>query len=291
MIKTEWNPFEIENENRSTEPCSAREGLESIKREMDFLANGRDAPFSNPFFIELVRRIKSHLSSINNYAQISRGKFSDKEFGEYYYRVMTEDIEKIEIVLNGLMDYTKLHTPIRKMNTVHNIVEEVLKKRQVKLEEKGIKLLKRFEKGLPETVVPDEQLRYVLSSVLQYAMVVAPPDGNISVSTKSLLIEKRTGETKDLFKKDGKYLEISVIFEVHRRRNEPASETDTVQREEGPNILLRFVKEVVLRNHGIMKTGANEKRTRALISLRFPVERREVGYYQSVTVNRLNKRF
>jgi hypothetical protein len=194
---------------------------------------------------------------------------------------VTEDIEKIELVLNSLMDYMKLHMPIRKINTVHNIIEVVLKKHQVKLEEKGIKLLKRFEKDLPEAVVPDDQLRYVLNSVLQYAMVVTPPSWNIALSTKSLLLEKETGEAEGLFKRDGKQIEISVVFAVHPRSSKPTSGTATISKEEAPDILLRFVKEVVLRNHGTVKIGTNEKRTKILISLRFPVERRRVVYYQS----------
>jgi len=261
--------------------------MESIEHKMDFLAHERDASFSNPFFIELIQRIESKLDSIKNYTQISRGKFSDKEFGEHYYRMITEGIEKMEIVLNSLIDYTKLRTPIRKIDTVHKIIGEVLKKHHVKLEEKGIKLLKRFEKDLPETIVPDEQLRYVLGSVLLYAMIATPPNWNISVWTKSLLMEKGTGEAEGLFKKDGKYIEILVIFEVHRRRSQPESGTDTLQKEEGPDILLRFVKEVVLRNRGIMKMGT--KGTRTLISLRFPVEQRKVVYNRSL--NQMKKRF
>ena len=180
------------------------------------------------------------MSSIKNYTQISRGKFSDKEFGEYYYRVVTEDVEKMEMVLNSLIDYIKLHTPIKKMNTVHNIIEEVLKKHQVKLEEKGIKLLKRFEKDLPETIVPDEQLKYVLGSVLQYAMVLTPPSWNIALSTRSLMLEKETGEAEGLFKREGKYIEISVVFAGHQKLNEPASGAATIQKEEAPDLLLRF---------------------------------------------------
>ena len=282
VIKMEWNPFEIEIECKSSESSSVKEGLESIKSRLDFLTNERNAPFLTPFFIELIQRIKYSLGSIGNYTQISRGKFSDRQFGEYYYRAVTEDIEKMEMVLNSLIDYMKLHTPIRKTNTVHNIIEEILRKHQVKLEEKGIKLLKRFEKDLPETVVPDEQLRYVLGSVLQYAMVVTPPHWNIALSTKSLLLEKETGEAEGLLKRDGKHIEISVVFAVHQKPSEPAPGTAPIQKEEAPDILLRFVKEVVLRNHGTMKIGADEKRTKSFISLRFPVERRMVVYYQSV---------
>lgn len=282
MIRMEWDPFKIENDRKSPESSSVKDGLESIKSKLDFPTNERNALFLGPFFIPLIQRIKNSLGSIKNYTQISRGKFSDREFGEYYYRAVTGDIEKMEMVLNSLIDYMKIRTPIRKMNTVHNIIEEVLKKHQVKLEEKGIKLLKRFEKDLPETTVPDEQLRYVLSCVLQYAMVVTPPSWNIGLSTKSLLLEKETGEAEGLFKKDGKHIEISVVFAVQQRLSEPASGTATLQKEEAPDILLRFVKEVVLRNHGSMKIGADEKRTKTFISLRFPIERRKAVYYQSV---------
>jgi SNF2 family DNA or RNA helicase len=277
----ERNPFKIENESKPS-ASSVKDGLDSIKSKLNYLTDERNASFLTPFFIELVQRIKNNIGSVKNYTQISRGKFSDTEFGEYYYRAVTEDIEKIEMVLNSLIDYMRLYTPIRKMNTVHTIVEAVLKKYQVKLEEKGVKLLRRFEKDLPETVVPDEQLRYVLSSVLQYAISVTPPNWNIALSTRSLLPEKETGEAEGFLKRDGKQIEISVIFAVRRRPDEAAPGAPPIQKEEAPDILLRFAKEVVLRNHGTMKVGADEKRTKSLISLRFPVERRKVVYYQSM---------
>ena len=281
VINMERNPFNIENESKPSE-SSVKDGLESIKSKLNYLTDERNAPFLTSFFIELIQRIKNNIGSIKNYTQISRGKFSDREFGEYYYRAVTEDIEKIEMVLNSLIDYMRLHTPIRKMNTVHTIIEAVLKKYQVKLEEKGIKLLRRFEKDLPETVVPDEQLRYVLSSVLQYAIIVTPPNWNIALSTRSLLPEKETGEAESFSKRDGKQIEISVIFAVRRKADEPAPGAPPIQKEEAPDILLRFAKEVVLRNHGTMKVGADEKRTKNFISLRFPVERRKVVHYQSM---------
>jgi hypothetical protein len=278
----ERNPFEFENDSKSFESSPVKDGIESIKSKLDFLTNERNVPLLSPFFIELIQRIKSSLSSIKNYTQISRGKFSDREFGEYYYRAVTGDVEKMEMVLNSLLDYIKLQTPTNKMDTVHNIIEEVLKKHQAKLEEKGIKLLKRFEKDLPETIVPDEQLKYVLGSVLQYALVLTPPSWNIALSTRSLMLEKEAGEAEGLFKREGKYIEISLVFAGYQRPSEPEWGTATLQKEEASDLILRFVKEVVLRNHGTMKIGADEKKTKTFISLRFPVERRKVVTYQAV---------
>jgi hypothetical protein len=158
----------------------------------------------------------------------------------------------------------------------------VLKKHQTQLNEKGIKLLKKFEQDLPETIVPDEQLRYILSSVLQYAMASTPPHWNIGLSTRSVTLEEKAGETRDSFKKDGRYIEITVVFPGDKKLNEPGLWADTLQKEEVSVLLLRFVKEVVLRNSGIMKIGGDEKKTKTFISLRFPVERRKVVSYQSI---------
>jgi signal transduction histidine kinase len=280
--KMEGSLFGIENGRGSFTSSSVREGLESIKSKLDFLSNEQNASFLSSFFIDLIHRIKNTLGSIRNYTQISRGKFSDKEFGEYFYRAVTEDVEKIDMVLDGLINYIKLNTPIRKTDTVHHLTEEVLKKHQAKLEEKGIKLFKKFEKDLPETIVPDEQLKYIVSSVLQYAMAFTPPNWNIGLSTRSLILEKEAGEMDDLFKRDGRYIEISVVFAGYNKRTEPVLKTTTLQEEEAPDLILRFVKEIVLRNRGMMRIGTDEKKTKTFISLRFPVERRKVVYYQSV---------
>jgi nitrogen-specific signal transduction histidine kinase len=123
----EGSLFGIENERRSFTASSVKDGMESIKSKLDFLSNEQNAPFLSSFFIDLIHRIKNTLGTIRDYTKISRGKFSDKEFGEYFYRAVTEDVEKIDMVLDGLINYIKLNTPIRKTDTVHHLIEEVLK--------------------------------------------------------------------------------------------------------------------------------------------------------------------
>jgi light-regulated signal transduction histidine kinase (bacteriophytochrome) len=280
VIKMERNLYGIENERRSFTTSPVKDGIESIRSKLDFLSNEQNAPFMSSFFIELIQRIKNTLSSVRNYTQMSRGKFSDKEFGEYFYRAVTEDIEKIDMVLSGLVNYIKLNTPIRKTNTVHRLIEEELKKYQVKLEEKGIKLFKRFEKDLPETIVPDEQLRYILSSVFQYALANISPNLNMGLITRSFVLEKEVGEGPPLFQKDGRYIEISVVFMGYKKTAEQGVGTTTLQKEEPLDLILRFVKEVVQRNQGMMKIEGDEKKAKTFVSLRFPVERRKVVYYQ-----------
>jgi nitrogen-specific signal transduction histidine kinase len=249
----------------------------------------QDNHFSSLFFIELVHRIKNPLVSIKTFTQLLREKFDDEEFREYFYRIVTEDIEKIDSLLNGLLNYIKINTPIEKVNTVHFILEDILKKYEGKLEDKKIRVFRKFEKDLPETVVHEEQLRYMLNSILQYALPSIPSQGSLGFLTKSLSLQKGMGADQALVQKDGRFIEIMIVFTGYRR---PVEKFDTIlgvptlQQEEAIELELRLIKEMIQKNQGVMTFEVNEKRPRTLISLRFPMERRKVIYYPSTNAER-----
>ena len=234
------------------------------------------------FFVELVHRIKNPLVSIKTFTQLLREKFSDTEFREYFYRIVTEDIEKIDSVLNGLLSYIKVDTPMEKTNTVHYILEDVLKKSAVQLEGKKIKVFKKFEEGLPETIVHDEQLRYILDSLVQYAVPSIPPGGSIGFLTKSLDIPKGN---KTLVQKDERYIEIMIVFTGYRKEKESFETVlgvPAIRRDDAVDLELRLIREIIQKNQGTIKFEVNEKQPRTFISLKFPIERRRVIYYQSM---------
>ena len=236
------------------------------------------------FFIELVHRIKNPLVSIKTFTQLLREKFGDTEFRDYFYRIVTEDIEKIDSVLNGLLSYIKVNTPIEKTNTVHFILEDVLKKNVVQLSEKKIEVFKKFEKDLPETTVHEEQLRYILNSLLQYALPSIPPGGSIGFLTKSFDMQKETSGNQTFIQNDEKYIEIMIVFTGYKKPTEPFETVlgvPSIHPEEAVELELRLIREIIQRNQGTMKFEVNEKKPRTLISLRFPIERRRVVYYQS----------
>jgi nitrogen-specific signal transduction histidine kinase len=239
-------------------------------------------PLIPPLFIELAHRIKNTLSSVKNITQLSRGKFKDLEFEDYFHRSISEDIEKIESVIDGLLNYVKISTPVIKSNTVHSLLEDISEKSRDQLEEKKIRLFKKFEKDLPETVVHEEQLRYVLQSILQYAIASSPPNGSIGILTKLFDHPKTVGDKKGVSQKDGKYLEVLIGFTGYKKpfvALEPGFRDSALQRDEAMDLVLRLVKEIVRKNQGIIQFDIDEKKPRTFISLIFPVERRRVVYY------------
>ncbi len=256
---------------------------ESPKQDPASETNGPPLPI---FLIELVHRIKNPLVSIKTFTQLLREKFNDPEYREYFYRIVTEDIEKIDSLLDRLLNYVKINSPLRKTNTVHSLLEEVFKKHEKLVGERKIKVYRKLEKDLPETIVHDEQLRYMLNSIFQYAIPSVPPGGSIGCLTRSLLFAKETGEEETLPTRNGRWIEIVFFFNGYRKAAEPfetALGADSFPQEEAIELELRLVKEMIQKNRGTMRFEVNEKKARTLIFLRFPVERREVYYYPSTT--------
>jgi nitrogen-specific signal transduction histidine kinase len=234
------------------------------------------------FFMELVHRIKNPLVSIKTFTQLLREKFGDLEFRDYFYKIVTEDIDKIDSVLNGLLNYIRVNTPIEKANTVHSILEDALKNHEPQLESKKIKVFKKYEKELPETTVHEEQLRYILSSLLQYAIPSVPLHGSIGLLTKSTPTEPE--KEKPLLQKNGRFVEIMVIFTGLRKSSEPFESVlgiPTAGKDAAIELELRLIKEIIQKNRGMMKYETNEQKSQTTISLKFPIERRKLIYYPS----------
>ncbi len=226
--------------------------------------------------------MKSVLDSIRILTRLSREKFSDKELGKFFYLRMTQDISRTDLLLNGLLNYFQITTTIKKRDTVNVLIEEVLKKNEVELEEKGVQLSKKLERNLPETTVPDEQLKYILNSLLQYAILSTPPNGNIQFLTESFILEREIEGAQAFFDKYGAYIEISITFGGGREPVEgvaAAGEVLTPEKDEPLELMLRLVKGIVLRNWGRMSSETDKKKSRKVICLRFPVERRRGVVY------------
>jgi hypothetical protein len=192
--------------------------------------------------------------------------------------MIAQDIQKTDLLVNGLLNYFQVTSPIKKTNTVNNLIEEVLKKHRIQLEEKGAKLIKKLEKDLPEIIVPDKQLRFILNSILQYAVTLMPSHETLGFLTQSFVLQERPLE-QTLFRKDETFVETTLFFTGFKGPVEPfgmGREIEAVQEKDSLDLILRLVKEMVHRNRGVMKLQGDKKEAKLFISLEFPVERRTV---------------
>jgi len=259
------------------------EGSTSTGEKPSIRKNGLSLPI---YFIELFNRIKASLSAMQAFAFLSRENFRDRELGEHFYSIVNEDIGKTISLIDCFNDYINFSTPTVKSNTVNTLVEEVIRKHESQFEEKKIKIIKKqFEKDLPETVLPDEQLRYILNSVIQYTLISIPPEGSIGFLTRQFDTEASNGEEIGQLQKEGKYLEILVVSAGYEK---PGEEMGIVpgmanahQEDEAVELILKLAKEIIEKNKGIMRYKAYDDKPMTFISLILPIERRNIVRYPS----------
>jgi hypothetical protein len=259
-------------------PPVSREKPDFPEPKENIIPNERVAFLLFPFFIELIDQFKDTLKNLKNLTKVFHEKYGDRESSAYLNRIIGDDIKKIELVQNSLLNYIRLNNPITKTNTVNTLIEEEIKRYESELEEKKIRLFKTLEKSLPEIAVPDDQLRYIVSCVLQYIMALIPVSGNLGVFTKDVVLQREAGADRE-----SKFIEILVAYTGYRKPGEQLRSSPGIPAHSKERILdlaLRLVDEIVQRNRGIMKFEEDEKKGKATISLRFPVERRRMVFCQ-----------
>ena len=138
------------------------------------------------FLVELVHCIKNSLTSIYHTTSLAMEEIHDTERKKDSHTQVKQDIQKIDSVLNSLLNFININTPIAKENTLYVILEEILEANEKQLREKNIKIIKKFEKDLPETYIHNEQVRFILHSVLQYAIFSTPRNETIGFLMKAL---------------------------------------------------------------------------------------------------------
>jgi len=238
--------------------------------------------FSSAFLVELVYRVKDTLGSIKSFTLLSIDKFDDMEFRKYSLNSVAEDIKKIDSVLNSLLNYININTPLIKTNTVPLVLEGILDAHKKQLQDKRIRVIKKFDRDLPETTIHEEQVRFILNSVLQYTILSTPENGTIGLLIKSSHFQKGAGDKKSSPEVESGYIEISIGFMAGKKTVESLKDTSDLslsQRAQAIDLILKLVREIIQKNHGMMTLQVDKKKMRALITLKFPIERRKVIYY------------
>jgi len=243
-------------------------------------------PFLGSFLTEMIPCIKNQLGAIRNLTHLPADRFEDVESRKTLQRGVAEKIRQIDSVLNSLLNYININTPVIKANTLRLILEEVLEANVNQLREKNIKIFKRSERDLPETFVHDEQVKFILNAVLQYAILSSPIDGTIGFLFRTFDPEYRESDKKASIEENGAYIEAVVGFTGHSIPTEPRETTppsNPAQKEKVIDLILSLVEEILEKNRGMMKWEVDEK-GQALIILRFPIERRKVVYYERINI-------
>lgn len=283
----ENDPFEAEGEENPLASFIQQGDTELPESKEKVNFKEPESPFLPSFLTDLIHSVKNTLVSIKSVSSLSADKFHDLEFRKYAQKSIDGDIKKIDSVLNSLLNYIHINTPIIKSNTVSIILDEVLEANEKQIQNKNIKIFKKCEKDLPETFIHDEQIRFILHSILQYALLSVPENGTIGFLIKSFDFQSGTPDKKMASERNGGYIETAIGFIGKKEASEQtkdASGKSDAQEEDTAKLILQLVKEILQKNRGSMTYEFDPKKPRTLMTLKFPIERRKVVYYEPISI-------
>jgi hypothetical protein len=232
---------------------------------------------------DMIRSAKTFLTFLRERTEESRDKFREEAFGTFFQRMVNKEIDEAILLMDCFIRYTRMVAPVLKKDTVYHFIEEILKKNRKEMEEKEIGFSKVFEQDLPETTLSDEQVRFVLDSILHYAIVSVPPHGKMQVTTKTYFTEKCLKRHAGPVAASENRIEIRVIFTDDReaKTRSAVSEISFPEGGERMPLELRLAEQMIRRNDGVLGFKVDEESGKAVISARLPVERRRYFYYHS----------
>jgi nitrogen-specific signal transduction histidine kinase len=235
------------------------------------------------FLVEFANHIKDTLGSIKGLTELSQGRFKDQEYGDNFCKMVIGDIDKADSELACFLDYVKIKSPAQKANTVHIVLDALLRDHEKRLKDRKIKVAKKqYEKDLPETSVQDEQLKYILKGILHLAVLSVPPGGNIGIVTRVVDTQETGEDLKTWVQRKSKYIEIIIAFNDSEKAAEQVRAGQGVQtaaRENGRDFILPLIEDIVQENGGMIRSKVDDEKHVTQISLLLPVERRKVTYY------------
>jgi hypothetical protein len=240
----------------------------------------RDVAPSTPSHVsDLLSHTKHHLAGMKAFAVFAKDKFQDPELGMRYQKVFLRRIDEAMSLLNSYDGYLFLSNPTRKTNTINRLFEEILTKHKEQFEDQQIEIIKKqFAEDLPETTVPEAQLEYILDSLMQYITHSTSPHGNLGLLTRLVDGPKRIEDENDLQREDRNYVEILFVFTTRDKKSDHPSSNHGGQ---GMGLILLLVEEIIGKNKGFMEVKPSDKNPMTFISLRLPVERRNVFEFRS----------
>ncbi len=218
----------------------------------------------------LINDTKYQLAGMKAFATFAKDKFRDPGLGMRYQKTFLRRIDKAMALLSSYGDYLSVSNPVRKTNTINDLLEKVLTKHTVVLNDQRIEIIKKqFSEDLPETTVPEAQLEYILDSLIQYITHSTSPHGNLGLLTRLVDDTKGVGEGNDAVRVGQNYVEILFVFSTPDKKSDRPSSN---HRGQGMDLILLLVQEIIQKNKGLMEVKPTDKNGMTFIFLRVPVD-------------------
>jgi signal transduction histidine kinase len=201
----------------------------------------------------LAHEIKNPLVAISTFAHLLPGKYDDPEFREEFSRLVGRDIQRINDLLENLLEYVQLSAPQPVGNDLNLLVSNSLQRKEKILTQRGAHLTAELKDNLPPVLFDKSQLDFVVRNIFDSICSKMKDNEPLYLSTSMAEEEENFG------------LRGSVKLHVWHsgqdgiiRNIQKATGMESDPDFENLGFALALARKVVIRNQGDMRVEREE---------------------------------
>ena len=132
----------------------------------------------------IAHEIRNPLSSLRGFTQYFTSQLRDGTDEQKYARVMISEIDRLNRVIEELLDYSRPLTLQRREISVETILNHTIKLIQSDADEQGLRIVREFAANLPSIWVDSERITQALLNVCLNAVAAMESGGTLTITTR-----------------------------------------------------------------------------------------------------------
>ena len=132
----------------------------------------------------IAHEIRNPLSSIRGFTQYFTSQFRDGTDEQKYAKVMISEIDRLNRVIEELLDYSRPLTLQRREISVETILNHTIQLIQSDADGQGLRIVREFAANLPSIWVDSERITQALLNVCLNAIAAMESGGALTITTQ-----------------------------------------------------------------------------------------------------------
>jgi DNA-binding NtrC family response regulator len=132
----------------------------------------------------LSHEVRNPLATIRTFASLLPERFDDSEFRERFAQIVSQDVERIDALVEQLGRLSDLQAPKREAVDVSQMLEELLDDREETIRQRRLLVLKELDGDRGIAVADREQLRFAFEALLGKSLELVPERGDVYLASR-----------------------------------------------------------------------------------------------------------
>ncbi len=155
-----------------------------LKRSRDKLVQSEKLAAVGQIAAGIAHEIRNPLTSIKMIVQLLRKRLQEDETGRESVQAILDEINRLEVVINGLLDFARpMELALRPVD-VTDVIDNVLQFMQADLRHRKIELVKDMDESLPKVMLDADRMKQVFMNVILNSMQAMPEGGRLAIKCR-----------------------------------------------------------------------------------------------------------